>query len=89
MCSTHNERKSVVSERVIRTLKNKIYRYMTSILKNVYINKLADIVNKYNNTYHRTIQMKPVGVKSSTYMNFGVRNNEKDPKFKVGDCEII
>ena len=89
MCSTHNERKSVVSERVIRTLKNKIYRYMTSILKNVYINKLADIVNKYNNTYHRTIQMRPVDVKSSTYMNFGVRNNEKDPKFKVGDCEII
>ena len=50
MHSTHNEKKSVVAERFIRTLKNKTYKYMTSILKNVYIDKLDDIVNKYHNT---------------------------------------
>ena len=63
--STHNEEKSVVAERFIRTLKNKIYKFMTSISKNVYIDILGDIINKYNNTYHRTIKMKPVDVKSS------------------------
>ena len=63
MYLTHNERKSVIAERLIRTLKNKIYKYMTSISKNVYIDKLEDIVNKYNNTYHRTSKMKPVDVK--------------------------
>ena len=52
MYSIHNEGKSVVSERFIRTLKNKIYKYMTSVSKNVYIDKLDDIVNEYNNTYH-------------------------------------
>ena len=70
MYSIHNEGKSVVAERFIRTLKNKIYKYMTSISKNVYIDKLDDIVNKYNNTYHRTIKMKPVDVKDSTYIGF-------------------
>ena len=60
MYSTHNEGKSVVAERFIRTLKNKIYKYMTSISKNVYIDKLDDIVNEYNTTYHRTIKMKPI-----------------------------
>ena len=69
MYSTNNEGKSVVAERFIRTLKNKIYKYMTSISKNVYIDKLDDIVNKYNNTYHSTIKMKPVDVKSSTYID--------------------
>ena len=69
MYSTHNEGKYVVAERFIRTLKNKIYKYMTSISKNVYIDKLDDIVNKYNNTYHSTIKMKPVDVKSSTYID--------------------
>ena len=63
MHSIHNEGKSVVAERFIRTLKTKIYKYMTSISKNVYIDKLDDIVNEYNNTYHRTIKMKPVDVK--------------------------
>ena len=58
MYSTLNEGKSVVSERFIRTLKNKIYKYMTSVSKNVYIDKLDDIVNKYNNTYHSTIKIK-------------------------------
>ena len=86
MYSTHNEGKSVVYERFIRTLKNKIYRYMTSIWKNVYVNKLNDMVNKYNNTYHRTIKMKPVDVKSSASVDFDKKNNKEDPKFKVGDC---
>ena len=63
MYSTHTEGKSVIAERFIRTLKNEIYRYMTSISKNVYIDKLDDIVNKYNNTYHNTTKMKPVDVK--------------------------
>ena len=67
MYSIYNERKSVVAERFIRTLK-KIYKYMTSISKNVYINKLDDIVEEYNNTYHRTIKMKPVDVKDDTYI---------------------
>ena len=81
MYSTHNERKSVVTERFIRTLKSKIYKYMTSISKNVYINKLDDIVNEYNNTYHTTIKMMP---KDNTYMNTDKEINNKDPKFKVG-----
>ena len=85
MHSIHNEGKSVVAERFIRTSKTKIYKYMTSISKNVYIDKLDDIVNKYNNTYHRTIKMKPVDVKDNTYIDFEKEVNDKDPKFKVGD----
>ena len=81
----HNEGKSVVAERVIRTLKTKIYKYMTAISKNVYIDKLDNIVNEYNNTYHRTINMKPVDVKDNTYIDFKKEVNDKDPKFKVGD----
>ena len=69
MYSIHDEGKSVVAERFMRTLKNEIYKYMTSISKNVYINKLDDIVNEYNNTYHRTIKMKPVD-KDITYIDF-------------------
>ena len=63
MYSTHNEGKSVVAERFIRTIKRKIYKYMTSISKNVYIDKLDDIVNEYNNAYHTTIKMKLIDVK--------------------------
>ena len=55
---------------------------MTSISKNVYIDKLASIVNEYNNTYHRAVKMKPVLVKSITHIDFGIENNEKDQKFK-------
>ena len=84
MYSTHNERKSVVAEKFIRTLKKKIYKYMTSISKNVYIDKL-DIVNEYNNTYHKTIKMKPTDVKDNTYINIDKEVNNKNPKFKVGD----
>ena len=64
MYSAHSKGKSVFTERFFRTLKNKIYKYMTSISKNVSIDKLDDIVNKYNNTYHSTIKMQPVDVKS-------------------------
>ena len=58
---------------------------MTSISKHVHIDKLDDIVNEYNNTYHRTIKMKPIDVKDNTYINIGKDVNDKDPKFKVGD----
>ena len=85
MYSTCNEGKYLLAERFIRTLKNKIYKYMISILKNVFIDKLDDIVNKYNNTYYTTMKMKPVDVKLSTYIDFNKRNNKEDPKFKVGD----
>ena len=85
MYPTHNERKSVTAERFIRTLKNKIYKHMTAVSKNVYIDKLDDIVNEYNNTYHRTIKMKPIEVKDNTYIDSIKEVNDKDPKFKVGD----
>ena len=85
MYSTNNEGKSFVAERFIRTLKSKIYKHMTSISKNVYIDKLYDIVNEYNNTYHTTIKMKPIDVKDNTYINTDKDTNDKDPKFKVGD----
>ena len=58
---------------------------MSSVSKNVYIDKLDDIVNKYNNTYHNTIKIKPVDVKSYTYINFDKETNSKDPKFKNGN----
>ena len=84
MYSIHNDENSVADERFTRTLKTKIYKYMTSISKNMYINKL-DIVNEYNNTYHRTIKMKPVDVKDNTYIDFEKEVNNKDSKFKIGD----
>ena len=70
MYSIHNEGKSVFAERFIRTLKTKIYKYMISVSKNVYIDKLDDIVDEYNNTHHRTIKMKPVDVKDNKYIDF-------------------
>ena len=87
MYSIHNEGKSVVAERFIRTLKTKICKNMTSISKNVYIDKLDVIVNEYNNTYHWTIKMKQVDVKDNTYIDSIelLRSNDNDPKFKVGD----
>ena len=85
MYSTHNEGKSVVGESFMRTIKNKIYKHITSISKNVCIDKLDDIVNEYNNTKHRTTKMKPVDVKDNTYIDFGKEVNDNDPKFKVGD----
>ena len=85
MYSTNNEGKSVVAERFIRTLESKIYRHMTSISKNVYIDKLDNIVDEYNNTYHTTIKMKRIDVKANTYINIDKEIDNKDPKFKVAD----
>ena len=85
MYSIYNEGKSVVAERFIRTLKTKIYKYMTSVWRNVYVKKLDDILGEYNNTYHGTIKMKPIDVKNNTYIDFKKEVNDKDPKFKVGD----
>ena len=85
MYSTYNEGKSVVAERFIRILKNKIFKHMTAISKSVYFDVLDDIVNKYNNTVHRTINMKPIDVKDNTYVDSKKEVNDKDPRFKVGD----
>ena len=76
MYSTHNEGKSVVSETFIRTLDNKIYKYMTSISKNFYIDTLDDMVDKYNNTYHRTIKIKTVDAKENTYIDYSKEIND-------------
>ena len=80
MYSTFNEGKSVVAERFIRTLKNKIFKHMIAILKNVYID-----VNKCNNTIHRTIKMKPIDVTDDSFSKYNEEFNIKGPKFKVGD----
>ena len=85
MYSTHNEEKSVVAVRFIRTLRTKIYKYMTSLSKYVFIDKLDDAVSKYNNTYQSTIKKKPVHVENDTYIDFKKEVNDVDPKFKVGD----
>ena len=81
----HNKGKSVVAERFFRTLKNKIFIQMKAISKNVYFNVLDDIVNKYNNTVHRAIKMKPIDVKDNIYVDSEKEVNDKDPKFKAGD----
>ena len=77
--------KPVVAKKFIRILKNKIYKDMTSVSKNVNIDKLNGIANKYKNTYHSTIKMKPVNVKCSTYIDFNKKNNEENDKLEVGD----
>ena len=84
MYSTYNEVKSVVTERFIRKLKNKLYKHMTATGENVYYDVLDDIVNKYNNTKHSTIKMKPVDVKNNKRVYID-EHNEKDSKFEVGD----
>ena len=80
MYSTHNERESFVAERFIRTLKNRIFKYIASISKNVYMDKLDDLINN-----HGPIKTKPIDVKSNTYIDYGKEISEKDPKFKIGD----
>ena len=85
MCSTNSEGRSVVAERFIRTLKSKIFKYMTAIPKNVYFDVLDDTVNKYNNIYHRTIKTKPIDVTDDYYAEYNENLNKKDPIFKVGD----
>ena len=85
MFSTHIKQKFVIVERFIRTLKNKIYKCMTSIPENVYIDKSDDIVNKCNNIYHSIIKSKPADVKSWTYIDFNQENKKEDPKLKAGE----
>ena len=84
MYSTYNEGKSVVAERFIRALKNKLYKHMTATGKNVYYDILDDVVNKYNNTKHSSIKMKPIDVKNNKRVYID-EHNEKDSRFKVGD----
>ena len=81
MYSIHNR------GRFISTLKNNIYKNVTAVSKKLYIDKLDNIVNKYNNTFHRTIKMKLVDVKNNIYIyiDFYKKSNDKDPRFKVGD----
>ena len=85
MYSTHNEEKSVVAGRFIRTLKNKTFKHMKAISTNVYFEVLDDTVNKYNNTVHRTIKIKPIDVTSDSYAEYNEDLNKKDSKFKFGD----
>ena len=85
MYSTYNEGKSVVAERFIRALKNKLYKHMTAIGKNVYWNVLNDVVEKYNNTINRSIGMKPKDVKSDKEAVYVAESSEKRARFNVGD----
>ena len=88
MYSTYNEGKSVVVERFIRTLKNKLHKHMTATGKNIYYDVLNDVVNKYNNTKHSTIKMKPIDVKNNKRV-YNDEHNKKDSRFKVGDTVRI
>ena len=83
MYSTYNEGKSVVAERFIRTSKNKIFKHMTAISKNIHFDVLDDIVNKYNNTVHRTITMKPVNVTDDSYSESNEDFNKKILNLKL------
>ena len=85
MHSTYNEGKSVVAERFIRTLKNKILKHMAAVSKNAGIDVLNGIANKYNNTVHRTTKIKPIDSTSDSNDKNNEDSDEKDPKFKVGD----
>ena len=84
MYSTHNEGKSVIAEKFIRTLQNEICKYMASVSKNVYIDKLDDIVNKNSNSYQVAVILKPFDVNSNTYIDSCKEINDKNPKFKIG-----
>ena len=83
MYSTLNESKSVVPERFIKTSRNKIYKQMTGIIKDVHIEKLNDIVYKISYTYHRKIKMKPVNFKDSAYFGDSVKSNNKILNLKL------
>ena len=82
---TYNEEKSVVAERFIRMLKNKIFKHMTAISKSVYLNVLDDIVNKYKNADHKTIKIKPIDVTSDSYAKYDKDSYVTKPKLKFGD----
>ena len=77
MYSTYNERKSVAAESFIRTIKSKIFKHMTAVSKNVYFDVLSNIVDKYNNTVHRTIRMKPIDVTLDSYAEYNEDSNKK------------
>ena len=83
MYSTYNEGKSVVAEIFIRILRNKIYKHMIAVSKNVYFDVLDDIVDEFNNTYHTAIKMKMVDVKSDSYAEYNVNYNEKILNLKL------
>ena len=87
MFSAYNEEKSVVAERFIRTLKNKIFKHRTATSKNVYFDVLDDIIDKCNNTVHKTIKTKPIDVTGNSYAEYNENPNkkDKDPKFKVAN----
>ena len=85
MYSIFNEGKSAVAERFIKTLKNKIFKHMTTICKNVYFDVLEDIVNQYNNTVHRTIKMKTINVTDDSFAEYNEDSNKRNSKFKAGD----
>ena len=85
MYSTYIEGKPVVAERFIRTLKNKIFKHMTTISKNDYLDVLDNFRRTVLNKVHRTIKMKPIDVTSDSYAEYNEDSNEKEPKFKVGD----
>ena len=85
MYSTFNEEKFVFAERFIKPLRNKIYKHLRAVSKNLYFDVLDDIVNIYNNTLHRIIKMEPTDVKLDSYLQYNVDSKEKDTKFKVGD----
>ena len=89
MYSTYNEGKSVVAKNFVRTLKNKIFKQMTAISKNVYFDVLDHIVNEYNNTVHRNIKMKSIDATSKSYTEYNGDSNKKDPRFKIGDHDRI
>ena len=78
-------KENLVAERFIKTLKNKFFKHMTAISKNVYFDVLDNIVNKYNNTVHRTIKMKPIDVTTDSYAEYNEDSNKRNPRFKVGD----
>ena len=83
MYSTYNEGKSVVAERFIKTLKNNIFKHMTTVSKNVYVDVLDHIVNKYNNTVHRTIKMKPIYVTNDSFVEYNEDSIKKILSLKL------
>ena len=85
MYSIHNDGKSIVAKRFIRTLTNKIYKHLTAVSRQMYINKLDNVASKYNNKYYKAIKKKPTDFKSSTYIDFDIGSNDKDLKFNIGD----
>ena len=85
MYSTQNEEKSVVAERFIRTLKNKISKHMAAISKDVYFDVLDNIVDEYSNTYYRPIKMKPIHAVDGSFAEYNEKSNEKGFKFEIGD----